>query len=140
MQCLEFWGGPENNFNLWHKIEFSFEDFEISPNERFVITFSGNEGEEEKEKKEEEKKEVKKDEKGVVKKEEKKEEKISRPDNVFIWDIMKNEIVRSYYIDRSEKFQNLKFSYDSKYLARIKKDVIIVYVSPEMGMLPVDLN
>ena len=129
---------------MWHTIEFSFKDYIISPNEKFAITFSGfTEEEEDQEleikeiKKKEEAKIVKKDEKVDVKKEEVKKDDPKKVDNIFIWDIMKQEIVRSFYINKSESFQNFKFSHDSKYLARIKKDHVMIYVSPEMTMLPV---
>lgn len=154
-QSIEFWGGSENNFNIWHTIDFSFEDYFLSPNEKFCITFSGYPEEEtekiEEAKKEEVKKEeAKKDGKKVevkkedpkkkeeMKKEEAKKEEGKKVDNVFIWNIMRTEIVRGFQIDRSESHLNFKFSHDSKYLARFKKNYLMVYEAPEMNMIPVN--
>jgi len=113
-QSIEFWGGSENNFNIGYS-----EEDEEKPEEI---------------KKEEAKKDGKKQE---VKKEEVKKEEAKKADNIFIWNIMRTEIVRSFQIDKSENFLNFKFSHDSKYLARIKKNYVMVYEAPEMNMLPV---
>jgi uncharacterized protein with WD repeat len=43
---------------------------------------------------------------------------------------MQNELIRGFAINREEKFENYKFSVDSKYLARLKKDILIVYTTP----------
>jgi hypothetical protein len=54
---------------------------------------------------------------------------------VFIWDILQKELIRGFAINKNEKFENFKWSDDSKYLARLKKDILMVYVSPTMEML-----
>jgi uncharacterized protein with WD repeat len=137
-QSIEFWGGSENNFNMWHTIDFSFVDYFLSPNEKFAVTFSGYSEEDEEKPEEIKKEEAKKDgKKQEVKKEEVKKEEAKKADNIFIWNIMRTEIVRSFQIDKSENFLNFKFSHDSKYLARIKKNYVMVYEAPEMNMLPV---
>ena len=50
---------------------------------------------------------------------------------------MRQEIVRSFQIDKSESFKNFKFSHDSKFLARLKNNYLFIYEAPEMNMLPV---
>jgi len=52
--------------------------------------------------------------------------------------MLKSEPIRGLSLTIDDDFQKVKFSNDSKYLARIKKDVIIVYESPLMTMLPVN--
>lgn len=119
---------------MWHSIDFSFQDYFLSPNEKFAITFSGYLDEDD-EKPEEVKKEDPK-KKEDAKKEEAKKPEVKKPDNIFIWNIMKTEIVRSFPIDKSENYLNFKFSHDSRYLARVKKGYVFVYEAPEMNMVP----
>lgn len=78
--------------------------------------------------------EIKKEE---VKKDENKKDDLKKVDNIFIWNIMRQEIVRSFQIDKTESFSNFKFSHDSKFLARIKNNYLMIYEAPEMNMLPV---
>jgi uncharacterized protein with WD repeat len=49
---------------------------------------------------------------------------------------MQNELIRGFAINKDEKFEHFKWSDDNKYLARLKKDILIVYVTPTMEMLP----
>lgn len=49
---------------------------------------------------------------------------------------MRNDLVRGFAIGKDEKFSDFKWSNDSKYLARLKKDILIVYEAPKMLMLP----
>lgn len=58
-------------------------------------------------------------------------------DNVFIWDIVKSEMIRSMHIYFDEPFSNFKFSYDSKYLCMIRKDYFFLYSTSDMSMIPV---
>jgi uncharacterized protein with WD repeat len=110
---------------LWHLIEFSFVDYFLSPNEKFAITFSGYSEREEEPQKIDPKK-----------KEEMKKDDVKKVDNIFIWNIMRTEIVRSFHIDKSESHLNFKFSHDSKYLGRVKGAYLMIYEAPEMNMLP----
>lgn len=55
--------------------------------------------------------------------------------NVFIWDILGKEIVKSIKITNDEDFSNFKFSSDSQFLARLKNDTLIIYEAPEFKML-----
>jgi uncharacterized protein with WD repeat len=47
-------------------------------------------------------------------------------------------MIRGLIMSKEEQFNKIKFSHDSKYLARMKKDLIIVYEAPLMSMLPVN--
>ena len=55
--------------------------------------------------------------------------------NVFIWDIYSTDLIRSIKISNNEDFSNFTFSHDSKYLARLKGTVLIIYEGPEFAML-----
>jgi uncharacterized protein with WD repeat len=48
---------------------------------------------------------------------------------------MQNELIRGFAANIDEKFENFKWSDDSKYLARLKKDILIIYVAPTIEML-----
>lgn len=81
------------------------KEFNISNNERFAITFSGY------------------------------NESSASKENVFIWDILRNELIRGLAINKEEKFENFKWSNNNQFLGRLKKDLLIVYESPKMQML-----
>jgi len=51
--------------------------------------------------------------------------------------MLKGEVIRGLNLAIDEDFSKNKFSTDSRYLARIKKDLILVYEEPLMSMLPV---
>ena len=61
----------------------------------------------------------------------------SNKENVFIWDLFNDELIRGFNINKDEKFENFKWSPDAKFFGRIKKDVMIVYESPKMQIIPV---
>src|SRR5690349_3591047 len=48
---------------------------------------------------------------------------------------MRNDLVRGFAITKEEKFTDFKWSNDSKYLARLKKDILMVYEIPKMQMI-----
>ena len=115
---MKFYGGSEN-FNLKAQLDYNVKDYLLSNNESFLITFSGHatgssatgtKGE-------------------VASKEQLKE-------NVFIWDLLRNDLIRGLAIGKDEKFENFKWSSENKYFGRIKKDILIVYEAPKMQMLP----
>ena len=64
-------------------------------------------------------------------------DKDSTKENVFIWDLLANELIRGFTINKEEKFENFKWSASSKYFGRIKKDILIIYESPKMQIIPV---
>ena len=122
--------------------------YNISNDEKYIITFNGYKNntfstEEKKEEKKddkkdakkEEKKEEKKDDKKEEKKEEEKKEEISSLENVFIRDMLTNSIIRSFNIEKNEKFSNFIWSPDSKYLGRIKEEKLMIYELPTMKMI-----
>ena len=88
----------------------------LSSNENCVITFSGYASQTADTKSDQVKEQIK--------------------ENVFIWDLLRNDLIRGLAIGKDEKFENFKWSPDSKYFGRIKKDILIVYESPKMQMLP----
>ncbi len=49
---------------------------------------------------------------------------------------MRKELIRDLTITKEESFSNFKWSKDSKYFGRIKKDILIIYEAPKMQMLP----
>ena len=125
--------------------------YNISNDENYIITFNGyknnsfkneekkddkkdDKKEEKKEEKKDDKKEEKKEEKKEDKKEEKKEEAASL-ENVFIRDIITDRIIRSFNIEKTEKFSNFLWSPDSKYLGRIKEEKLMIYELPSMKMI-----
>ena len=65
----------------------------------------------------------------------KKKDKPSSPENVFIRDIITDRIIRSFNIEKEEKFSNFLWSPDSKYLGRIKEEKLIIYELPSMKMI-----
>lgn len=66
-------------------------------------------------------------------------EKEANKENVFIWDLLNDELIRGFTINKDEKFENFKWSPDAKFFGRIKKDVMIVYESPKMQIIPVKI-
>ena len=135
-----FYGG-ENDQPIT-EINVHSHNYNISNNENYIVSFSGYSKDIlDKEKKKEEKKEdEKKDEKKEDKKEDKKgenkeEEKVEIVDNVFVRDLVNDTIIRSFAIDTNEKFSNFLWSPDSKYIGRVKKDVLTVYELPSMRMI-----
>ena len=117
--------------------------YNISNDENYIVTFNGYKNnsfknEEKKEEKKDDKKDDKKEEKKEENKEEKKDdkkEKPSSPENVFIRDIITDRIIRSFNIEKEEKFSNFLWSPDSKYLGRIKEEKLIIYELPTMKMI-----
>ncbi len=97
-------------------MDFSTKEYLLSNNENFIITFWGNNTSTNSESKEASKEQIK--------------------ENVFIWDLLRNDMIRGLAIGKDEKFENFKWSYDSKYFGRIKKDILIVYEAPKMQMIP----
>ena len=83
------------------------KDYVLSPDETHLITFSGI------------------------------SEKDPNKENVFIWDLYNDELIRGFAINKDEKFEHFKWSPDSKFFGRIKKDVMIVYEAPKMQIIPV---
>ena len=113
--------------------------YNISNDENYIVTFNGYKNNSFKnEEKKEEKKDDKKDDKKEEKKEEKKDDKKEKPpspENVFIRDIITDRIIRSFNIEKEEKFSNFLWSPDSKYLGRIKEEKLIIYELPTMKMI-----
>ena len=95
-----------------HDIDVHAKDYCISNNEKYLITFIGYSEKNENE-----------NEKGILK------------ENVFIRDIDHDELIRGIAIGKDENFKNFKWSKDSAFFGRIKKDILIVYESPKMQML-----
>jgi uncharacterized protein with WD repeat len=93
------------------------KDYVLSNSENYAITFSGYP-------------EAKTEEqKGAETKEQK--------ENVFVWDILKNDLLRGFAITKEEKFENFKWSPDSKFFGRLKNDILIVYETPKIAMIAV---
>jgi uncharacterized protein with WD repeat len=84
------------------------KDYALSSDESYLITFSGI------------------------------NEKDANKENVFVWDLYNDELIRGFVINKDEKFNNFKWSPDSKFFGRIKNDVLIVYESPKMQIIPVN--
>jgi len=61
-------------------------------------------------------------------------------ENVFIWDLLSDELIRGFTINKEEKFENFKWSPNGKFFGRIKKDILIIYESPKMQIIPVNQN
>jgi uncharacterized protein with WD repeat len=61
-------------------------------------------------------------------------------ENVFIWDLLGDELIRGFTINKDEKFENFKWSPNGKFFGRIKKDILIIYDSPKMQIIPVIIN
>jgi len=101
------------------QLDYNIKEYSLSNNENYVITFSGHSAQETKDQK---------------------ESKDATPapikENVFIWDLLRNDMIRGLAIGKDEKFENFKWSHDSKFFGRIKKDILIVYESPKMQMIP----
>ena len=55
--------------------------------------------------------------------------------NVFIWDILGTQLIKSIKIGNDENFNDFKFSADSKFLGRLKNDTLIIYEAPDFKML-----
>ena len=109
-------------------------NYNISNDENYLITFSGYQKEEEKK---EEKKKKKEEEEEEEEEEEKEEEEKKNVDidNIFVRDILNNNIIRSFSIKKNEKFSNFIWSPDSKYLGRIRDELLILYELPSMRMV-----
>lgn len=58
-------------------------------------------------------------------------------ENIFIWDLLGEELIRGFTINKDEKFENFKWSPNGKFFGRIKKDILIVYEAPKMQIIPV---
>ena len=136
-----------------NELNIHSHNYNISNDENYIITFNGYKNDtfrnyisKEEQEKKEEKKDENKEEKKVEKKDEKKEEKKdenneenidehSSLENVFIRDIITDRIIRSFNIEKTEKFSNFIWSPDSKFLGRIKDELLIVYELPSMRMI-----
>ena len=137
-----FYGGDSNK--PLNELNIHSHFYNISNDENYIITFNGYKNnnfkseevkkDEKKEEKKEDKKEDKKEEKKDEKKEEKKEE-ITSLENVFIRDMITDRIIRSFNIEKTEKFSNFIWSPDSKYLGRIKDEKLMIYELPSMKMI-----
>ena len=84
-----------------------FNEYALSSDESYLITFSGI------------------------------NEKDPNKENVFVWDLFNDELIRGFVINKDEKFENFKWSPDAKFFGRIKNDVLIVYESPKMQIIAV---
>ena len=80
-------------------------------------------------------KETKKESKEEKEKEQTLKEKAQPFENVFIRSLHTGEILRSFSIGQEEIFDNFSWSFDSKFLGRLKKNLLIVYELPSMKML-----
>ena len=60
-------------------------------------------------------------------------------ENVFIWDLLTEELIRGFTINKDEKFENFKWSPTGKFFGRIKKDILIIYEEPKMLIIPVNI-
>lgn len=78
-------------------------DYSLSNDEQYLITFSGYS-----------------------------ESNDNIKENVLIRDLYTNEVIRGIGISKEEKFAHFKWSSDSSFFGRIKKDILIVYESPKM--------
>jgi WD40 repeat protein len=91
-----------------------------------------------KEKKEEddEEEEEEDDDEEEEEEEDEEEEMDKGIENIFIRDIINNKLLRSFSIDKSEKFADYIWSPDSKFIGRINSDrTLIVYELPLMKMI-----
>jgi hypothetical protein len=115
---LKLYGGSQE-WDLKIQLDYNIKEYSLSNNENYVITFSGYSAQETKDQK---------------------DSKDATPapikENVFIWDLLRNDMIRGLAIGKDEKFENFKWSPDSKFFGRIKKDILIVYESPKMQMIP----
>ena len=94
-----------------HEISVHAKDYSISNDEKYMITFIGySESKEDTEQKQ-------------------------LKENVFIRDIDNNELIRGIAINKDEHFSNFKWSYDSAYFGRIKKEILIIYGAPKMQII-----
>ena len=121
-----FYGGDSNK--PLNELNIHSHYYNISNDENYIITFNGYKNNSFKT--EEEKKEEKKEEN----KEEKKEE-LTSLENVFIRDMINDRIIRSFNIEKTEKFSDFIWSPDSKYLGRIKDEKLMIYELPSMKMI-----
>ena len=62
-------------------------------------------------------------------------EEITTLENLFIRDLATDRLIRSFNIEKSEKFSNFIWSPDSKYLGRIKDEKLMIYELPLMKMI-----
>jgi len=114
---LKLFGGT-SSFDLKIQLDYNIKDYVLSNNENFAVTFSGYSNQSNQV---EGKNEVEKDQ---------------TKENVFIWDLLRNDLIRGLTINKDEKFENFKWSSDSKFFGRIKKDILIIYEAPKMQMIP----
>lgn len=125
-----FYGGDSNK--PLNELNIHSHYYNISNDENYIITFNGYKNNSFKT--EEEKKDEKKEEKKEENKEEKKEE-LTSLENVFIRDMINDRIIRSFNIEKTEKFSDFIWSPDSKYLGRIKDEKLMIYELPSMKMI-----
>jgi hypothetical protein len=93
-------------FDLKIELNYFLKDYVISNDENYAVTFSGS------------------------------SEKENLKQNVFVWDLHRNELIRDLKITKEENFSNFKWSNDSKFFGRLKKDILIIYQTPKMQMVP----
>jgi WD40 repeat protein len=127
--------GGENDQPIT-ELKFHSHNYKISNDENYIVTFSGYQNDKPvKETKPEAKEDDEEDEEGEEEEDEDKKKKKEDIDNVFVRDILNNQILRSFVINKEEKFSNFIWSPDSKYLGRIQKQLLIVYELPSMKMV-----
>lgn len=105
-----------NSISKAFELPESCSKFDISPNERNIVTFSGLGNT------------------NLITDIEYISSLITRQ-NIFIWDLQTRELIKSVKLGHDESFQNFKWSHDSKYLARLKGDILIIYETPDFKML-----
>ena len=137
-----FYGGDSNK--PLNNLNFHSHYYNISTDEKYIITFNGYKNIKKEEEKKYEKKDYKKQEKKEEKKEEKKkdkkddedsdEEKEGKPktENTFVRDIITDRIIRSFEIKTPNKFSDFKWSSDSKFLGHINDQNLNIYELPSM--------
>lgn len=114
-QNLDFYGGSES-LRLVHRLPAAAKEFVFSHDEKYLITFLGL------------------GKTDLVSDVNELREIVTRQ-NVFFWDIRNKEVLKSLKINYDELFENFKWSPESKFLGRLKKDVLMVYESPEFKQI-----
>lgn len=112
---LIFYSGS-NNLNELFRISDSNQKFIISNNEKFLVTFVGL------------------GQTNLISNSSYIREIVTRH-NVIIWNLVTKTVIKTLKISNDECFDNFKWSEDSKYLSRLKGDVLIVYEAPDFKML-----
>lgn len=110
-----FYSGSSNLIELF-KISDSCQKFLVSNDERYMITFLGLGST------------------NIITNPTYIKDLITRQ-NVSIWDLVNQTIIKTIKISHEENFDNFKWSDNSKFLSRLKGDVVIVYEAPSFKML-----